>query len=181
MGPSDRPHRRRSRPAGPPRAAAKTASARSRRSICANASVGFDWRRTEGEEWTITVRTVDGHEVRLEGGGSRLSIDGKHQPTEGLGEYPDIYREFVELIDERRSHVDVAPLRLVADCLLASERGNAARNAVRDWARLESVSPYDPKAREGVRVSVIYDAVGSFAADRSMFVPSSRDASYRSR
>jgi 23S rRNA (uracil1939-C5)-methyltransferase len=38
----------------------------------------------------------------------------------------------------------------VEDCLLASERGNAARNAIRDWARLESVSPYDPKAREGV-------------------------------
>ena len=82
----------------------------------------LDWRRVEGEEWTIIVRTADGHEVRLENGGSRLSIDGKHQPTEGLGEYPDIYREYVELIDERRSHVDVAPLRLVADCLLAGRR-----------------------------------------------------------
>jgi 23S rRNA (uracil1939-C5)-methyltransferase len=38
----------------------------------------------------------------------------------------------------------------VDDCKLASERGNAARNAVRDWARLESVQAYDPKAREGV-------------------------------
>ena len=38
----------------------------------------------------------------------------------------------------------------VDDCLLASERGNAARNAVRDWARLESVPAYDPQAREGV-------------------------------
>jgi 23S rRNA (uracil1939-C5)-methyltransferase len=37
----------------------------------------------------------------------------------------------------------------VEDCRLASERGNAARNAVRDWARLESVPPYDPRAREG--------------------------------
>jgi hypothetical protein len=26
------------------------------------------------------------------------------------------------LIDERRSHVDVAPLRLVADCLLGGSR-----------------------------------------------------------
>jgi predicted dehydrogenase len=82
----------------------------------------LDWRRVEGEEWTIIVRTADGHEVRLENGGSRLSIDGEHRPAEGLGEYPDIYREFVELIDERRSHVDVAPLRLVADCLLAGRR-----------------------------------------------------------
>jgi 23S rRNA (uracil1939-C5)-methyltransferase len=38
----------------------------------------------------------------------------------------------------------------VEDCMLASERGNAARNAVRGWARLESVAPYDPQAREGV-------------------------------
>jgi hypothetical protein len=28
----------------------------------------------------------------------------------------------VQLIDERRSEVDVAPLRLVADCLLAGRR-----------------------------------------------------------
>jgi 23S rRNA (uracil1939-C5)-methyltransferase len=38
----------------------------------------------------------------------------------------------------------------VDDCKLASERGNAARNAVRDWARLESVPAYDPKEREGI-------------------------------
>jgi 23S rRNA (uracil1939-C5)-methyltransferase len=38
----------------------------------------------------------------------------------------------------------------VDDCQLASERGNAARNAVRDWARLESVPAYDRRAREGV-------------------------------
>ena len=88
----------------------------------------LDWRRVEGEEWTIAIRTVDGHQVRLENGGSRLLIDGEHQPTGGIGEYPDIYREFVELIDERRSHVDVVPLRLVADCLLAGRR-HAAKAA----------------------------------------------------
>jgi 23S rRNA (uracil1939-C5)-methyltransferase len=37
----------------------------------------------------------------------------------------------------------------VDDCQLASERGNAARNAVREWARLESVPAYDSSAREG--------------------------------
>ena len=60
--------------------------------------------------------------LRLEDGGSRLSIGGERQADAGPGEYPDIYREFAELIDERRSHVDVAPLRLVADCLLAGRR-----------------------------------------------------------
>jgi 23S rRNA (uracil1939-C5)-methyltransferase len=43
----------------------------------------------------------------------------------------------------------------VDDCLLASERGNAARNAVREWARLESVSAYDPRARNGVLRNLI--------------------------
>jgi D-galactose 1-dehydrogenase len=82
----------------------------------------LDWRRTEGEEWTITVRTAGGTEVRLEGGGSQLSIDGQPQSFENPGEYPDIYARFVDLIDERRSHVDILPLRLVADCLLVGRR-----------------------------------------------------------
>jgi 23S rRNA (uracil1939-C5)-methyltransferase len=38
----------------------------------------------------------------------------------------------------------------VDDCRLASERGNAARNAVRDWARLEAVPAYDGRTKEGV-------------------------------
>jgi 23S rRNA (uracil1939-C5)-methyltransferase len=43
----------------------------------------------------------------------------------------------------------------VDDCQLASERGNAARNAVRDWARLESVAAYGPKTREGILRNLI--------------------------
>ena len=38
----------------------------------------------------------------------------------------------------------------VEDCHLASERGNAARNEVREWARDESVPAYDRRARDGV-------------------------------
>ena len=82
----------------------------------------LDWRRSEGEEWTITIQTSDGSTVRLEDGGSKLVVDGKEQRGEGLGEYPDIYRMFADLIDERRSLVDVAPFRLVADCLLVGRR-----------------------------------------------------------
>jgi 23S rRNA (uracil1939-C5)-methyltransferase len=43
----------------------------------------------------------------------------------------------------------------VEDCLLASERGNAARNEVRDWARLESIPAYDRRARRGVLRNLI--------------------------
>jgi 23S rRNA (uracil1939-C5)-methyltransferase len=38
----------------------------------------------------------------------------------------------------------------VEDCHLASERGNAARNAVREWARLEAVPAYDGRSHEGI-------------------------------
>ena len=82
----------------------------------------LDWRRSEGEEWTIAVTAADGTELRLENGGSRLLIGGEVHEDDGSGEYPDIYRQFVDLIDERRSLVDVAPLRLVADCLLVGSR-----------------------------------------------------------
>ena len=35
----------------------------------------------------------------------------------------------------------------VEDCRLASEANNAARNAVREWARAEPLSAYDSRAR----------------------------------
>ncbi len=78
----------------------------------------LDWRRSEGEEWTIAVETADGITVRLEEGGARLVLNGEARSDDGAGEYPDIYRTFAGLIDQHRSLVDVAPLRLVADCLL---------------------------------------------------------------
>ena len=84
-------------------------------------SCSFDWRRSQGEEWTITVETSDSQTVRLEDGGSKLILDGETSADSGIGEDPDIYRIFVDLIDERRSLVDVAPFRLVADCLLVGE------------------------------------------------------------
>lgn len=82
----------------------------------------LDWRREEGEEWTIAIRTAEGQDVRLEAGGSRLIVDGKEEAAEGPGEYPDLYRAFADLIDCRQSLVDIAPLRLVADTLLVARR-----------------------------------------------------------
>jgi 23S rRNA (uracil1939-C5)-methyltransferase len=38
----------------------------------------------------------------------------------------------------------------VEDCRLASEAGNAARNAVREWARVESIPAYDGRSRKGI-------------------------------
>jgi predicted dehydrogenase len=85
-------------------------------------TASLDWRRSEGEEWTIEAETSDGIRVRLEEGGAKLLVNGEARHDDGRGEYPDIYARFVDLIDERRSLVDVAPLRLVADCLLTGRR-----------------------------------------------------------
>jgi D-galactose 1-dehydrogenase len=81
-------------------------------------SVSFDFRWSDEEEWTIEIAAADGTHLRLEKGGANLFVNGAAQQFQGLGEYPDIYRHFADLIDERQSHVDVAPLRLVADSLL---------------------------------------------------------------
>jgi predicted dehydrogenase len=85
-------------------------------------TASLDWRRSKGEEWTVTVETENGDTIRLEAGGERLLVNGQPSKDDGPGEYPDIYRTFVDLIDQRRSLVDVAPLRLVADCLLVGRR-----------------------------------------------------------
>jgi predicted dehydrogenase len=88
-------------------------------------SASLDWRRSEGEEWTVTLEAADGTHVRLEAGGSKLIVNGEASDDDGAGEYPDIYKTFVDLIDQRSSLVDVAPLRLVADCLLVGSRRQA--------------------------------------------------------
>jgi predicted dehydrogenase len=82
----------------------------------------LDWRKTDGEEWTIAIRTAAGRELELRNGGSLLLVNGKQEAAEGPGEYPELYRQFADLIDCRESLVDVAPLRLVADALLVGRR-----------------------------------------------------------
>jgi 23S rRNA (uracil1939-C5)-methyltransferase len=43
----------------------------------------------------------------------------------------------------------------VDDCHLASEAGNAARNEIREWARMESVPAFDGRAKRGVLRNLI--------------------------
>lgn len=82
----------------------------------------LDWRKTNGEEWTILVRTAAGQTVELREGGSRLLVDGQERNAQGPGEYPMLYQRFAELIERKESLVDTAPLRLVADALLVGRR-----------------------------------------------------------
>ena len=66
------------------------------------------------------------------------------QADDGTGEYPDIYRTFVDLIDERRSLVDVAPFRLVADCLLVGRRTSVEAVTVDGATRLTRIDRNRP-------------------------------------
>lgn len=85
-------------------------------------TVSLDWRKTDGEEWTIAIRLADGRAIELREGGKRLFVIGQEQEAQGPGEYPELYRRFAELLDRRESHVDTEPLRLVADTLLVGRR-----------------------------------------------------------
>jgi predicted dehydrogenase len=86
----------------------------------------LDWRKTDGEEWTILIRTAAGQAVELRDGGSRLLVDGEERTTAGPGEYPLLYEQFADLIARGESLVDTAPLRLVADALLVGRRDSSA-------------------------------------------------------
>jgi len=90
-------------------------------------SAGFDWREEKDEVWTIEAETTDGLRLRLSGGGARLDIEGGETVEAEREEYPRIYRRFADLIDERRSLVDVSPLRLTADAFLVGRRLSVER------------------------------------------------------
>lgn len=77
----------------------------------------FDFRQTGPQTWNISVETDQGT-MLLSEGGNKLSIDGVAQDSVPEGEYPAMYRHFVDLVQRRRSDVDLAPLRLVADAFL---------------------------------------------------------------
>jgi D-galactose 1-dehydrogenase len=83
-------------------------------------SLDFDFRRTGVPRWDIVVETDEGH-LTLRRGGTILSLPSGHEEGEAR-EYAALYARFAELIRTRRSDVDLAPLKLVADALRGAER-----------------------------------------------------------
>ena len=82
----------------------------------------FDWRQTGPQTWEIAIETAAGNRLRLEHGGSRLEVNGVLDVERPPHEYEDIYDRFAQLLRERRSLVDAAPLRLVADAFMVGRR-----------------------------------------------------------
>jgi len=82
----------------------------------------FDWREQGDEKWHMMIETADGRSARLFKGGAALSVDGALAVEAPSEEYQRIYSHFAELLAARRSDVDGAPLRLVADAMLVGRR-----------------------------------------------------------
>ena len=66
-----------------------------------------------------------GTRIALSKGGAVLRIDDGPEQQASRGEYPGLYARFADLIAAGESEVDVEPLRVVADALLAGERASA--------------------------------------------------------
>lgn len=83
----------------------------------------FDWRQEGPQTWDIILETNDGR-IALTMGGNELEIDGR--PAGGdrslMGEYPALYARMAELVRDRRSDVDLAPMVLVANAMILGRR-----------------------------------------------------------
>lgn len=77
----------------------------------------FDFRQQGGEIWDIEVET-DAGRLTLSRGGAVMAVDGRVASEECSAEYAGLYTRFSELIKERKSEVDVSPLRHVADAFM---------------------------------------------------------------
>ncbi len=88
-----------------------------------NVSADFDWRQEGPQTWDIEVETPEG-QLALRMGGNVLEIDGKPAGGENtiMGEYPALYARMAELVGNRQSEVDLAPMVHVADALTLGRR-----------------------------------------------------------
>jgi D-galactose 1-dehydrogenase len=88
----------------------------------ADLSAELDWRQTGEQTWSIQVGTTDGEEILLRKGGAELVVNGRLEIAGPAAEYVAVYEHFAELLRTGRSHVDMAPLQMVADCLMRARR-----------------------------------------------------------
>ncbi|MGM0544737.1 MAG: Gfo/Idh/MocA family protein [Pseudomonadota bacterium] len=81
----------------------------------------FDFRQSGPPTWDMYIHS-DGSRLSLAQGGCRLMIDDDLIIEEEEREYQGLYARFAELITKKRSEVDIAPLRQVADAFLYGHR-----------------------------------------------------------
>jgi D-galactose 1-dehydrogenase len=82
----------------------------------------LDWRQTGEQSWNIDVETSDGLKLQLRKGGTELYVAGVKTLAAPSEEYEAIYAHFSRLLSAHLSHIDVAPLQLVSDCMMMGRR-----------------------------------------------------------
>lgn len=87
----------------------------------ASIKAAFDFRQSGPPTWDMHIDS-DGSRLSLTQGGCRLVIDDDVLIDAEEREYQGLYAHFGELITKKRSEVDVAPLRQVADAFLYGYR-----------------------------------------------------------
>ncbi|WP_386080237.1 Gfo/Idh/MocA family protein [Vreelandella sp. F11] len=87
----------------------------------ASIEAAFDFRQSGSPTWDMHIDTDKGR-LSLTQGGCRLVIDDELIIEDEEREYQGLYARFGELIAKKRSEVDVAPLRQVADAFLYGHR-----------------------------------------------------------
>ncbi len=88
-----------------------------------NVTADFDWRQEGPQTWDIEAQTDKGT-LALRMGGNVLEIDGKPAAGENtiMGEYPALYARMADLVHQKGSDVDLAPMVHVADVRTLGER-----------------------------------------------------------
>jgi hypothetical protein len=81
----------------------------------------FDFLQTGEQTWEIIVETNVGR-LHLSRGGATLDLNGELAIDAADVEYMGLYRRFAELVLARKSEVDLAPFRLVADAFMLGRR-----------------------------------------------------------
>ncbi|TDV67800.1 Gfo/Idh/MocA family protein [Pseudomonas sp. LP_7_YM] len=85
----------------------------------------FDFDHCDTEQWCIELHCDEGV-MRLDAGGTLVSINGVAQSVSEEGEYPAMYRHFAQLIAEQKSDLDLQPLRIVADGFFVGSKQTVA-------------------------------------------------------
>ena len=81
----------------------------------------FDFRQTGPQSWDIEIETDSGR-LMLSKGGAVMKVNDETVIEAQDREYPNLYAHFATLVRDKKSDVDVAPLRLVADAFLCGKR-----------------------------------------------------------
>lgn len=88
-------------------------------------TASFDWRQTGPQIWKIVFEAGD-ERFEFVQGGDDAAHTAEGEESGIAREYRAMYRHFISLVQNGQSHVDLAPLQIVADAFLRGENAVTA-------------------------------------------------------